>query len=460
MEHPTDIAYEGGLDKLVEDVGNLRYDALEEFLRQLSHKLARDGAADANRGRAKLAAELHGAADHIAAAWRICKPFMADAHASATARSLITNLHNSPYKYAAAVTGGGAQALAMLFNVPGGSRTILETIVPYHERSLEQFLGRTLEQNCSADTSRLMADAALARARTLAPDQQVAGVGCTASLVSDRPKRGEHRFHLSVATAVGCTTWSLTLAKDRRDREGEEAVLDVVFLNALAEVFDVHDRLPPPLLDGERIQVENRAVDPLLNRLYAGETRRLCLDRAGVLREPTTSPPLVIPGSFHPLHQGHLCMAEAAATRTGHPVAFEISVENVDKPAVIVEEAWRRARQFADKAEVWLTRAPTIAEKAALFPSAVIALGVDTVERVLDLRYYDHSAEKLATTLAELRRLGCRIVVAGRFDAARGRFVSLRDVAVPAEFVDLFEAIPESECRVDVSSTELRQRAT
>jgi len=56
-------------------------------------------------------------------------------------KALIAALHDVPYQYVAAVTGGGAQALALLFNVPGASRTILETIVPYHPRALAQFLG-------------------------------------------------------------------------------------------------------------------------------------------------------------------------------------------------------------------------------------------------------------------------------------------------------------------------------
>ncbi len=69
--------------ELVEDIGNLRYDALAEFLRLLSAKVALDGAQDAGRGRAQLAsalqgsaAELTASADKIQKAWRIAKPFM------------------------------------------------------------------------------------------------------------------------------------------------------------------------------------------------------------------------------------------------------------------------------------------------------------------------------------------------------------------------------------------------
>lgn len=75
--------YTGSLAELAEDVGNLRYDALADFLRLLSAKVAQDAEKDAGRGRAQLAsalqgstAELTAAAEKIEKAWRIAKPFM------------------------------------------------------------------------------------------------------------------------------------------------------------------------------------------------------------------------------------------------------------------------------------------------------------------------------------------------------------------------------------------------
>ena len=75
--------YTGTMAKLAEDIGNLRYDALAEFLRLLSAKVAQDGAKDAGRDRAQLAsalqdsaAELAASADNIKKAWQIAKPFM------------------------------------------------------------------------------------------------------------------------------------------------------------------------------------------------------------------------------------------------------------------------------------------------------------------------------------------------------------------------------------------------
>ncbi len=92
MKHPTKIAYKGGLEKLVEDIGNLRYDTLAEFLELLQKKLDNDSKKDGERGRKALSLELSRAATFVMAAkesidkaWVISKPFMkaeiAEAHA-------------------------------------------------------------------------------------------------------------------------------------------------------------------------------------------------------------------------------------------------------------------------------------------------------------------------------------------------------------------------------------------
>src|SRR5712691_2669546 len=102
---------------------------------------------------------------------------------------LIVSLHNHAFPCVLAVTGGGAGALAALLGVPGASRTVLEALVPYHPNALADFLGFAPTQACSAETAQAMARRAFDRARKLSPGIGVAGVGCTASLATDRPKR-------------------------------------------------------------------------------------------------------------------------------------------------------------------------------------------------------------------------------------------------------------------------------
>src|SRR5438105_2137898 len=91
---------------------------------------------------------------------------------------LIEALHRAPYQCALALTGGGTGAAAWLLSVPGGSRTVLEIAVPYHEQALMEYLGSRPEQFCSAATGRALAARAYERAFWLAPGGPVVGVGC------------------------------------------------------------------------------------------------------------------------------------------------------------------------------------------------------------------------------------------------------------------------------------------
>jgi hypothetical protein len=368
----------------------------------------------------------------------------------------IEALHRAPKQCVIAVTGGGTGAAALLLNVPGGSRSVLEVRVPYGESSLVEFLGYRPEHFCTVATSRDMAARAYERAGWLAPGEPVVGLACTASLATDRPKKGDHRFHISFQNASGVSTHSVNLSKGARDREAEESLLDTVLLNALAAAVGVNDRLPLTLLPGEKIEIEGLpAVDPL-SRLFQGETTHVCVDVDGRLSIQIARPTLLVPGAFNPVHEGHRGLAAAAQRLTGLPPAFELSITNVDKPALIPEEIQRRRQQFTWRARVWLTRAPTFAEKATLFPGTTFVVGADTAARIIARCYYDESEMAMKQALDHIRGQGCRFLVAGRVDGDR-RFVDLAQVGVPAAFQELFTAIPETDFRLDISSTELRR---
>jgi len=75
--------YDGDLQGLATDIGDLHYESLSELLKHLKIKLNIDGNKDHQGGRKKLALALYRAAEaieeaekHISEAWRISKPFM------------------------------------------------------------------------------------------------------------------------------------------------------------------------------------------------------------------------------------------------------------------------------------------------------------------------------------------------------------------------------------------------
>ena len=367
---------------------------------------------------------------------------------------LIRRLHEAAIRAVLAFTGGGASAGAWLLSVPGASRTILEVAVPYAQAALDDFLGHSPASYCSAETAADLSRRARSRARWLAPDSPTVGVGCTASLRSDRPKKGLHRVHVAASTAAATRTYSLTLAKEQRERQGEEEVAGRLVLNALAWAFGIGDRLDLPLLADERVEEKEDLVCGSLAALLRGEVVKVCTDGDGRHRTDAPAPTLLVPGSFNPLHEGHRGIAAVAARRLQLTPAYEVSVVNVEKPPLAEPDVRARLAQFAGSEPVWLTRAPTFVEKARLFGNVTFAVGVDTAARVIQPRFYGGSEEAMRHALTELRQRGCRFLVAGRRDG--DQFVELGHLAIPAEFADLFAGVPESEFRADVSSTALR----
>ena len=110
--------------------------------------------------------------------------------------------------------------------------------------------------------------------------------------------------------------------------------------------------------------------------------------------------------------------------------------------------------QLAGRANVVATRATVFYEKARILPGCTFVIGVDTMRRLIDPKYYGCSRGKMLSSINEMRELGCSFLVAGRVDGHE--FRTLGDVPVPAEFEGMFREIPESEFREDLSSTDLR----
>ena len=155
-------------------------------------------------------------------------------------QQLISALHASGRKAALAITGGGSGAVGELLRVPGGSRLLIEAQVPYDELALAAFLGFAPAQACSSDTAIAMAQSARARAARLVPaGTDLVGLGATAALVSDRPRRGEHRFHIAFANAAGIAHCTCVLAKGRRDRAAEEDLVSRAIVLWLARACGI-----------------------------------------------------------------------------------------------------------------------------------------------------------------------------------------------------------------------------
>ena len=187
--------------------------------------------------------------------------------------------------------------------------------------------------------------------------------------------------------------------------------------------------------------------------VFVAADGRIDVERRWNAERPTA----LLPGAFNPAHEGHWGLAEVAAEMLGLPVAFELSIANVDKTPLTPADVERCRLQFAGRASLWLTRAPQFVHKADLFPGAVFVVGADTAVRIVDRRYFEGDAARMEEALGRVREQGCRFLVACRIDST-GRCMTLADISLPSDFHDLFAAIPAERFRFDVCSTEIRAR--
>jgi nicotinic acid mononucleotide adenylyltransferase len=380
----------------------------------------------------------------------------------AASQQLISALHASGRKAALAITGGGSGAVGELLRVPGGSRLLIEAQVPYDALALAAFLGFAPAQACSADTAIAMAKSARARAARLVPaGTDLVGLGATAALVSDRPRRGEHRFHIAFVNAAGIAHCTCVMAKGRRDRAAEEDLVSHAIVLWLARACGIGAPSPQSLLDAdehcaETVVTAGAAVDGI-DQLLAGELDRVTVQPDGQMLLSASQSVVLFPGSFNPLHEGHVLLARVAEELRQQPLAFEISVTNVDKPPLASETVKHRLAQFAWKSPVELTRAPTFVEKSRLFSRTTFVIGADTAERLVAPKYYGDDEVQMHVALEEIASSGGTFLVAVRIDAA-GRVRALNDIPVPPRYADLFSEIPEHRFRLDISSSEIRTR--
>ena len=388
-----------------------------------------------------------------------------------------------------AATGAGSQAVAWLLGVAGSSRTVLEARVPYGRLAMIDFLGHERDQFVSPETARHMARVAYQRALLLREEiplgrplpkgetstlpftgdyqRAVIGLGCTAAIATDRPRRGEHRACLAVWDEDGAASYDLHLDKGQRQRSEEEELVSRLIINAVAKTCGIAGELPLGLRETDCLDAHYEKHPGPVQRLLSGDARLAIVypdghmvaddPLASTLGKKESSKGLaILPGSFRPLHRGHEQLAQVAAKILDAEVVFEISVVNVDKPPLALEEVLQRLPQFQDKHSVALTRAETFHKKANLFPGCTFVIGWDTAVRLFEPRYYDNDEKTMLTAMAQIWALGCRFLVAGR--QQDGEFRTLADASIPQGFLPLLQEIPESVFRADISSTALRRQ--
>lgn len=359
--------------------------------------------------------------------------------------SLIEAIHAAEGRFVLSVAGGGVTAISDLLAVPGASATVLEATVPYHPQSLSDYLGATPESAASAVTARRLAMRAWMRACSLTgTSENVFGLGATSALATLRHRRGEDRCHIAIQSATTSSEFSLVLS-GHRDRSHQERLVADLILHQIAGTCGIPVELPAREM-GETPVYRHYVAPRPWTALLLGE-QKSTFDGA--------PPGVIFPGAFNPLHHGHQAMIEHAEARLGQRVHLEISIRNVDKPPIDFLEMKDRQSSIGDHPLIY-SDAPTFVEKARLFPGTTFVVGVDTLIRIAEPRYYQ-GEQPMIEALQEMADLDVGFLVFGR--TMEGRFQALDDLTLPTILRDLCQGVDGDVFRQDISSTDLRREA-
>jgi len=382
--------------------------------------------------------------------------------------ALLRALESAGLQVVVVTTGGGSLAIPHLLATPGASSVMLECLAPYARAAVDRLLGGPQESYCSSRAARRLAVMAWQRGCGLdAPPATVIGVAVTASLRSRTPKNGPHRIVVALHGLNTTSVATLVLRKEARSRSEEEIVAAALLLERLATIAEGPRRPPPSsslrLLEDEHVEIECCEPPSAWQELLAGTRTSVHASvdssrqqHAEVVAQAEGSPGagmLVFPGSFDPLHEGHLRMAVVAEKTAGRPINFELSVTNVDKPALDYLEMQSRTAQFAGRS-LWLTRAATFVEKLDVFPRGTFVMGADTYARLADPKYYGGSFEATDRAVHQIATRARGLIVFGR--ERDGVFEDPRHLDIPPALREVTTFVSQREFQMDISSTALR----
>lgn len=414
-----------------------------------------------------------------------------------------------------AVAGGGGKALSALSSTSGASQMLLEGCITYSRKSYLSYVGLPSDTTgffyTSMEASILASQAALLKALQFQTSDvrrmaHCFGVGCTSTLTASSSREKSKAFIVISCANGRVLSFSIVLDDAKRTRGEEDLCVSNWILRAIDFVNTGSNVVDELLEEEEGVTIEIKCFSndgkdiktTVKNVVDRSESLAILIpiykNGQPVSFQTLPSPvvpngSLIFPGSFNPPHKGHILLAKAAlqAEQERRPcsrsekrsVFMEISLLNADKPPIDPQSVVERLQCFLELESLpnhWgiiLSMAPLFSNKVQVLqkcietcdgsnPKIAFVIGTDTLVRLIDRKYYDNDESKMVSALREMK--GIQFVVGGRLEqkgeSKKTQFVSGGEEVrqLPSVIKDMFTIISEDQFRVDISSSEIRNR--
>lgn len=322
-------------------------------------------------------------------------------------------------RFVITTTGGAFSSGSYLMSRPSASSTVVQLNGPYAQEATLKFMEEPTESFASLKAANELSITSLKQCRDLLHEEMnkytFIGVGVTAALATNRWLKGDHRMHIVITTDINRFTFSLNLYKGHppdpetpeklfRTRTQEDELCGKLVIFAIAymckiipltffqtliqdnflnimDKYDFHDEV----FHNPILRLLHSKIPEISDLRYEVVNSVLVADGKYIIN-PTLKNIVLLPGSFNPMHDGHISMLQNACTLNHTDGMFEMCVVNADKPPLSFNEIIARIATFNSKPVV-LTNAPLFADKNKLFPGVSYAIGVDTVIRLMNPKY-------------------------------------------------------------------------
>jgi len=357
-------------------------------------------------------------------------------------------------------TGIANKLISSIYSTQGASNCIIGTRMPYAYEDTARVLDiEKLESACNPDIAKQLAKKAYEDACMLelektkninSLDKKIIGVGATGTLVTTRQKKGQHHAFICLYSSDGYVIYLINLNKDltpkRTKAEEDDNISDLILL-ALANKCGIA-KYNPPLLDKDLDSVSGDIIylleEKIFNSYYTNEWRTLFVhDSKSTENLKLPSGTIIIPGSFNPLHDGHISIGLSILEKeygwvpgcgqVNPLLVFEFGCKNADKKDKTEKEISSIVSQFNSANPLFikygltnigciLTLKPLFVDKSNEFKNCIFGIGADTFQRIIMPKYYydkDHGNQmngliNMVCALSTIKNNGVKIYVAGR----------------------------------------------